>query len=187
MTQDPRKHRSVAPFPVYAGQHESTCGVACLAMIAEWVTRRPQYEVDWARIAGARTRGLTADEIVAALEAVDGPLAGLIAVRKCCSAQDDPPGWRRWRRGHRTRPPITGADRVYLLRIDAYDERGQHQGHWIVTYGCGRRRSASGEARWVVLIADPDGGVRYGWDWRSMVEAQVLDVIEVRRICRRKR
>lgn len=184
-TGNMRRHFNVGTFPVYQQERESTCGTSCLAMVAAWVTRRPQYESEWARLANARSTGLSAIEIMTALESKDGPLAGRIRVHLRCTAVDAPVGWRRWLRQHRDRPPITGPDRVFLVRHDAYDLKWKDQGHWIVLLDVRQRLNATCKPTWVAMVADPGQGCLWTWTWRSLVEAQVLDVIEVKKVCRR--
>lgn len=166
-------------FPPYHQEEPTSCGPACLRMLAEWAgSEHPRTEKYWQDNSAWKEQGLLPPkDMRAALTKIreislkGGPTKAEVAAWRADSAL-----------------PADATDRgtVYLLHTDSYDLDGVNIGHWIVLLDIIESRGPRhGQPRvHLARCADPSSHEDEVsvWTWSSLLESRVTHAFRVTRV-----
>lgn len=165
-------------FPHHEQAEPTSCGPACLRMLAEWAGNEHKDEKYWQDHSGWKKTQLL--PIVAMQRA-------LKTIREICPTGTKPqfekPQWRV----DGSRPhDVFGRDTVYLLHTDSYNVDGVNIGHWIILLNIfDSKESEHGQQQTrLALCADPSSpeGEVSVWTWQSLLETKVTDALRIVRV-----
>lgn len=158
-------------FPVHKQERDTSCGPACLRMLAEWATGQPQSEYHWRQLSGwSANVGLPGEKMRQALVSIGNLRSPRVTAKQV----------RDWHQAVAL-PTVTDSS-VYLLRTDSYGYDGQNLWHWIVLLdifpSADKEQDGSPRHR-LALYADTVDGQLIVWPWKSLVASKVLDGFHV--------
>lgn len=189
-------------FPIHEQEIDSSCGAACISMIAEWLTNMPQSEFKWrqitmdrknTKVSGVRTATHHAPFLeliqVNKIIALERHLKKLQKLDKSLSLNQPVVQWynssdaipvefhEKWLDGF-SLPVEDGV--IYLASVDWYTTDSSNIGHWMVLLDLVEIHE-DGHDDYLAILADPSEGQIHAWRWHSLLRCNVRYFIELKK------